>query len=183
MMMIMMMMMTFAQLLEDALREVQNKTNRPTVLNGTSAGRGGSASNVTFDFAPKDAKDSLLEEALSGLKQMGWGASNSFAARVPSPQAPAAAAAGGGGVAAAASPLLSHPSKTSGAIDPLEQLINSTVPSVNGMSFATLSSSSWQAELDRLVAASAARPPPAAASPSVLSWAGIGMSGPSPRAG
>jgi hypothetical protein len=123
------------QLLEEALRDVQHRANRPT-----SAGRVGSPS-VTFGVPARDSKDALLDEALSGLKQMGWGASNSFAARGASP--------------IAASVSQSSVTKSRLAVDPLEQLISATVPSVNGMSFATMTSSSWQAELDRLVAASA----------------------------
>ena len=96
---------------------------------------------MTFGVPARDSKDALLDEALSGLKQMGWGASNSFAARGASPLA--------------APMLQGSATKAHPAVDPLEQLISATVPSVNGMSFATMSSSSWQAELDRLVAASA----------------------------
>jgi hypothetical protein len=63
---------------------------------------------------PKDSKDALLDEALSGLKQMGWGASNSFAATAMSPtlHVPQPAAA---------------KTKHATAIDPLEQLISATV--------------------------------------------------------
>ncbi len=98
---------------------------------------------MTFGTPGKDSKEALLDEALFGLKQMGWGGSNSFAAHSSSP------------VPLTQPPAAASKTKATAAFDPLEQLISATVPSVNGMSFATMSSSSWQAELDRLVAASA----------------------------
>ncbi len=103
---LLLLLMPLSQILEEALRDVQHRANRPT-----SASRGGSAS-VTLSLPAKDSKDSLLDEALSGLKQMGWGASTSFSSHASSPLA---------------APFPPTGTSKASAADPLEQLISATV--------------------------------------------------------